>query len=53
MADLSVATSTLVVGEAEGVGFAGENEDVHLDFAALSGIFAATPGLIEDKLKAV
>lgn len=53
MADLSVATSSLVIGEQEGTGFAGESEDVHLNFAALSGIFAATPGLIEDKLKRV
>lgn len=53
MADLSVATSTLVVGEAEAAGFAGEKQEVHLDFEALSQIFATTPGLIEDKLKAV
>lgn len=53
MADLSVATSTLVVGGAEAAGFVGEKEDVHLDFAALSHIFTTTPGLIEDKLKAV
>jgi len=53
MADLSVATSTLVLGEAEAVGFAGEREDVFLDFNALSRIFSVTPGLIEDKLKAV
>jgi hypothetical protein len=53
MADLSVATSSLVVGEQETAGFAGEKEDVHLDFQALTRIFEATPGLIEDKLKAV
>jgi type II secretory pathway predicted ATPase ExeA len=53
MADLSVATSTLVVDEAEAIGFAGERQKVHLDFEALSQIFATTPGLIEDKLKAV
>jgi hypothetical protein len=53
MADLSVATSTLVVGEAEAAGFAGEKEDVYLDFNVLSQIFHSTPGLIEDKLKAV
>ncbi|HEU4599913.1 MAG TPA: hypothetical protein VFS26_09205 [Solirubrobacterales bacterium] len=53
MADLSVATSTLVMEEAEAVGFAGERQEVHLDFEALSRIFAATPGLIEYKLKAV
>lgn len=53
MADLSVATSSLVVGEQEAVGFAGEKEDVRLDFQTLTRIFEATPGLIEDKLKAV
>lgn len=53
MADLSVATSSLVVGEQASAGFAGEREDVHLDFQTLTRIFEATPGLIEDKLKAV
>ena len=53
MADLSVATSALVVGEAESAGFAGEKQVVHLDFQTLTRIFEATPGLIEDKLKAV
>jgi hypothetical protein len=53
MADLSVATSSLVVGEQESAGFAGEREDVRLDFQTLTRIFEATPGLIEDKLKAV
>src|SRR5215204_6286877 len=53
MADLSVATSALVTGAQESAGFAGEVEDVHLDFPTLRRIFEATPGLIEDKLKAV
>lgn len=53
MADLSVATSSLVVGEQESAGFAGEKEEVHLDFQTLTRIFEATPGLIGDKLKAV
>jgi hypothetical protein len=53
MADLSVATSSLVVGEAEPPGFAGEKKEIHLDFQTLTRIFEATPGLIEDKLKAV
>jgi hypothetical protein len=53
MADLSVATSSLMVGEAEAAGFAGEKKDLCLDFGALTQIFHATPGLIEDKLKAV
>jgi hypothetical protein len=53
MADLSVATSTLVIGEAVVPGFAGEKKNVHLDFQALTGIYDSTPGLVEDKLKAV
>lgn len=53
MADLSVATSALVIGEEESAGFAGGKEDVYLDFHAFQGIFASTPGLVEDKLKAV
>ena len=53
MADLSVATSALVVGEEESTGFAGEKQEVHLDFQTLTRIFNATPGLVEDKLKAV
>lgn len=53
MADLSVATSTMVVGEHAGAGFAGTREDAFLDFDALVQIFGSTPGLIEDKLKAV
>jgi hypothetical protein len=53
MADLSVATSTLVVGTTDVPGFARGTKDIHLDFHALTGIFNATPGLIEDKLKVV
>jgi hypothetical protein len=53
MADLSVATSALVVGEEESTGFAGEKQEIHLDFQTLTQIFNTTPGLIEDKLKAV
>lgn len=53
MADLSVATSTMVVGENAAAGFAGAREDAFLDFGALAEIFDSTPGLIEDKLKAV
>lgn len=53
MADLSVATSGLVVGEEESMGFAGEKQEIHLDFQTLTQIFNSTPGLVEDKLKAV
>ncbi len=53
LADLSVATSALVVGEEESAGFAAERKEIHLDFQTLTQIFDATPGLITDKLKAV
>lgn len=53
MADLSVATSALVVGEEESAGFAAERKEIRLDFQTLTQIFGATPGLIADKLKAV
>src|SRR4051812_34454512 len=53
MADLSVATSTLVIGEADLPGFAGGTKHVYLDFQALANIYGSTPGLVEDKLKAV
>ncbi len=53
LADLSVATSALVVGETKGPGFAGGKDDVYLDFQTLTGIYNSTPGLVEDKLKAV
>lgn len=53
MADLSVATSALAIGETNVPGFAGEKETAYLDFSALAAIFNATPGLVEDKLKAV
>jgi len=53
MTDLSVATSALVLAEEEPPGFAGEKKEIRLDFQTLTQIFEATPGLIEDKLKAV
>src|SRR3954468_24636305 len=53
MTDLSVATSALVVGREESPGFAGAKKEIHLDFKMLTRIFEATPGLVEDKLKAV
>lgn len=53
MADLSVATSTLVIGATDVPGFGGGTENVYLDFQALTGIYTSTPGLVEDKLKAV
>jgi AAA ATPase-like protein len=53
MADLSVATSAMVVGETTVAGFARSKDDVHLDYGTLTEIYASTPGLAEDKLKAV
>jgi hypothetical protein len=53
MADLSVATSTMVIGEATAPGFARSKDEVHLDYTSLMKIYASTPGLVEDKLKAV
>ncbi len=53
LADLSVATSTMVVGETTVPGFAREKEEVSLDFDTLRRIYESTPGLVEDKLKAV
>src|SRR3954469_22612322 len=50
LADLSVATSSLVVGREESPGFAGAKKEIHLDFKMLTRIFEATPGLVEDKL---
>jgi hypothetical protein len=53
MADLSVATSTMVLRETEHAGFGEIKHDEVLDFQTLVGIFNATPGLVEDKLKAI
>src|SRR3954447_17815892 len=39
MADLSVATSAVVVGKEESTGFAGERKEIHLDFQTLTEIF--------------
>lgn len=53
MADLSVATSVMAIGETRVPGFAPSKDQIHLDYQTLQGIFRSTPGLIEDKLKAV
>lgn len=53
MADLSVATSAMVLRETELAGFGEIKQDEVLDFPTLARIFEATPGLVEDKLKAV
>lgn len=57
LTDLSLVTSSLTIStrQERGAGFAGGSEEVaqKLDFSALSAIFEQTPGLVEDKLKAV
>lgn len=55
LADLSVITSTIVVGQRMPTGF-GEQPTAltqTLDYPALAAIYERTPGLLEDKLKAL
>jgi hypothetical protein len=53
LTDLSVVSSSMVVGQAKSAGFAGATKDVALDFPMLVGVYSSTPGLVADKLKAV
>jgi hypothetical protein len=53
LADLSVVSSSLRIGEQGSVGFAAAPADRTLDFKTLVDIYTATPGLVADKLKAV
>lgn len=53
LADLSVVSSSVTVSQREGLGFAGQAEDVKLDYRALVEVYADTPGLVADKLKRV
>ena len=55
LADLAVATSSVVAGTRERLGFAPTTETVgqKLDFDTLQDISNSTPGLASDKLKAV
>src|SRR4051794_39248010 len=53
LADLSVVTSALVLGEKRAAGFADTREEVKLNYDVLRRIYSATPGLVADKLKAV
>lgn len=43
----------MTAGKREGTGFGQAAEPVKLDFATLMAEYAATPGLVADKLKAV
>jgi len=57
LADLAPLVANLVVGEEETrrIGFTAREEKtpVHLEFALLRAVYAQTPGLASDKLKAV
>lgn len=53
LADLSVVSSSVTIGEQSGVGFASVPQAQKLDFPTLIEIYTATPGLVTDKLKAV
>jgi hypothetical protein len=53
MADLSVVTSAMVLGELPTAGFTGSRNEVTLQYGTLTKIYEATPGLVADKLKAV
>lgn len=53
LTDLSVVSSSMVLGRRRAAGFAEAGEDVMLDYHTLFDIYAATPGLVADKLKAV
>lgn len=53
LADLSVVSSSVEVAPGRAVGFEQQSEPVTLDYPTLVKVYAATPGLAADKLKAV
>ena len=57
LTDLSVVTSSIVIGEAEfsTVGFLPQESttEIHLEFSTLRHIYSEVPGLVIDKLKGV
>jgi hypothetical protein len=53
LADISVIGARMTLQEGHAVGFAGGATETKLEFHTLTAIFAATPGLVADKLKAV
>jgi hypothetical protein len=53
LTDLSVVSSSLMLERKPSTGFADAPQDVMLDYPALLDIYAATPGLVADKLKHV
>jgi len=53
LTDLSVVSSSLVLGQAPQTGFAASTRDVMLDYNTLLQIYNDTPGLVADRLKNV
>jgi len=53
LTDLSVVSSSMVIGEHSGTGFAQTTSEVTLTYPVLAGLFDRTPGLTADKVKAV
>jgi hypothetical protein len=53
LTDLSVVSSSMVIGQATGAGFAAVEQDVSLTFDVLVNVYNNTPGLTADKVKAV
>lgn len=53
LADLSIVSSSLVLGQRPQAGFGADTTNVMLEYATLSQLYADTPGLVADKLKHV
>lgn len=53
LTDLSVVSSSLVLGQRQQPGFTSSTKDVMLDYNTLLQIYHDTPGLVADKLKNV
>jgi hypothetical protein len=53
LADLSVVSSSMVLGQQSAPGFGAGQDDVTLNYGTLAAIYEATPGLVADKLKTV
>lgn len=53
LTDLSVVSSSLVLGQQPQTGFTDSSDDVMLDYSTLFQIYNSTPGLVADKLKNV
>jgi type II secretory pathway predicted ATPase ExeA len=53
LADLSVVSSAMVIGKQEAAGFGDSATEIRLTYETLAKIYASTPGLVADKLKAV